>query len=165
MSIQFSRSTRAMHGDSFQASRVGLVLACMVAIGFLFWFAFARITLYESSEEIRLNDQGYIEAEFPQEAISRIQIGQSAILRINTDSDQNMISIPALVIGRDDENGQAKLIVMGEEPSEYVMGNQLSGQVEVEVEHIKPINLLLRTYNKKLVNNQIPLSPQSNQNQ
>jgi hypothetical protein len=163
MSIQFSRSIRALHVDSFQASRVGLILACLVAIAFLIWFIFARITLYESSDKIRFDIQGYIEADFPPEAISRIQIGQPAILRITINTDQSLVSIPSLVIDRDIDNGQARLIRMKDTLPEYFLESQLNGQIEVEVEHIQPVKLLLRSYNKRLANTQIPLSPQSNQ--
>lgn len=164
MSIQFSRSIRALQVDSFHTSRVGLILACFVAIAFLIWFVFAKITLYESSEKIRFDSQGYIEADFPPEAISRIQIGQPAILKLTTNTDQSIISIPTLVIDRDAETGQARLIIMKDTLPDYFLENQLNGQIEIEVEHIQPVKLLLRSYNKRIANTQIPLSPQSNQN-
>ena len=161
MSLQFSRSLRSLRIDSYRAANIGLILAILNMSALVAWFFLARVTLYETSPTIRFTEDGRLVAGFAPEALKRIQPGQSAILRISMGPDQPTVSLPALVYGVDAEGEQVELLVMSSDMPDTIMQEKLTGQIEVEVEHITPAELVLRSSGKILKKNEIPLSPQS----
>jgi hypothetical protein len=100
-------------------------------------------------------------AEFPPEAMARIREGQSAILRIDAGPDQPALTVPALVVGSEHGGEKVELLMMVPDLPFETLGEELSGQIQVEVEYITPAELVFRTSGKVLGERQIPLSPQS----
>lgn len=161
MSIQFSRTTRALSIDSYRASRIGMILAILLLLLLVAWFFLAKITLYEISPEVTYTESGRILANFPAETIGRIEPGQAAIVRLSNGSEQQPVTLPAVVYGTDPTNNQVELLLMTNDlPSNLVPG-ALPGQAEVEVEYISPINLVMRASGRFLSQSRVPLSPQT----
>jgi hypothetical protein len=162
VSLQFSRSLRSLKVDSFRASRAGMVLAIIFVFALLIWFFFAKVTLYEVSSEIEITSDGRIMAIFNEEGAKRIQIGQSAILRIEGKPDEQMLTIPALVIDKN-EKGKVEIYSLETNLPDTSSLEKNKGMVEVEVEYVTPVSLVLRTSGKFINQSKIPISPQTNQ--
>jgi len=161
MSLQFSRSMRSMKSDSYRASRIGLILAILLMLFLVAWFFFSRVTLYESSSDLRGEQDGFVTATFKEEALSRIRPGQAALLRLSGGTNQRPVPLEAAVFSVDRESGQVELLVLaGDLPGDLLSG-KLAGQVEIEVERVTPIELVLRTSGKYLSNSDVQLSPQN----
>ena len=162
MSLQFSRSLRSLKIDSFRASRVAMILAIVNMIILLAWFFLGTITLYEVSSDLRLNEDGSLDAEFSKEAVPRLYPGQSAVLRIDAGPDQALVTAPALLIAIDDSSGVAQFLVMTDDVPKTALRGDLSGraEIEVEIEYVSPATLVLRASGKYLGSSQIPVSPQ-----
>ncbi len=162
MSLQFSRSLRSLKIDSFRASRIALVLAIVNIIVLLIWFFLGRITLYEVSQDLNLNNEGRLEAVFSQEAFKRLYPGQSAILRIDAGPDQPLVTIPALLVDVEKSTGVAQFLMMSDDlPLDEITGDlEGKAEIEVEVEYVSPAALVLRASGKYLGGSQIPVSPQ-----
>lgn len=161
MSLQFSRSMRVLQLDSFRAARVGLLLAALNMAILVVWFFMAKITLYETSNEIALAADDRIVASFPKESLSRIRMGQPAWLRVDLGAEQPSLKLPALVYEVQREQNKVEFVILANESPVNYLTEKPSGQVEVEVEYITPAELVLRTSGKILNRNQIPLSPQT----
>ncbi|MBN1149423.1 MAG: hypothetical protein JXA78_19330 [Anaerolineales bacterium] len=161
MSLQFSRSLRSLRADSFQAARIGMLLAIVNLLVLIAWFFLAKVTLYEISSSLSFAKNGRVIAEFPKQAIARIRSGQSAVLRLETGADQPSLTLPALVYGVERNGTQVELLIMAPDLPPEALAEGLSGQVQVEVEHITPAELVLRASGTYLGGSQIPISPQS----
>jgi hypothetical protein len=160
VSLQFSRSMRSLRIDSYRASQIGLLLAILNVLALIVWFFMGRVTLYETSDTVYLDESQRLLAEFQPEALDRIREGQAAILRLDSGQGQPPLSIPVLVYGVDSESRQVELYVLnGDVPLDTLQG-KLKGQVQVEVEHVAPVALVLRASGKFLNSQEIPVSPQ-----
>ena len=143
MSIQFSRTLRSLHVDSFRASRIGLLLALVLAVALLAWFFFAQVTLYEVSTDMQVDEDGRVLALFAPEKVDRIQVGQQATVRLQLEPNQQPVAYPAIVFNPPAESGEVELLLTeGEYPP--VSGSSVKGQAEVEVEYISPLEMVLR---------------------
>jgi hypothetical protein len=49
---------RSLNIDSFQASRVGLIVGSGLVLALIVWFLFARVTLYAVSREVGFDQDG-----------------------------------------------------------------------------------------------------------
>ncbi|WP_164018957.1 HlyD family secretion protein [Pyxidicoccus trucidator] len=81
MSANFSHSLRALREDGFRRPGQVLLILALLACGWLAWFVFARVTVYEVSEDARLEVD---RAVYPVEAqvdgrilVSRLDIGRN----------------------------------------------------------------------------------------
>jgi hypothetical protein len=163
VSIQFSRSMRALRLDSFRATRIGLVFAIFIMLALIVWFFLAKVTLYEVSNSLELNPEGKILATFPKEARARLRPGMPAIVRLSQGADQPALTLPAVVWDLPREGEQVAIMVLSDGLPLDAQQAELSGQVDVEVEYITPAELVLRTSGKFLNRSQVPVSPQSGQ--
>lgn len=161
MSIPFSRSLRSLNIDSFQASRVGLILGIVLVLILIIWFLFARVTLYAVSQEVGFDQDGRFTATFSKEEMARVQVGQGVLLRIFSTADQPPLVIPGIVYDIPPGSQEAEILIMSEDLPENGISQNATGQVEVEVEQITPLALVLRTSGKYLSGNQLPVSPQT----
>jgi len=161
MSIHFSRSMRSLNIDSFQASRVGLILGCGLVIALITWFLFARVSLYAVSQEIGFDQDGRFTATFSKEEMARVRVGQGALVRIFSAADQPPLVVPGIVFDIPPGSQEAEILVMTQDLPESGLSQDATGQVEVEVERITPLALVLRTSGKYLSGKQIPVSPQT----
>jgi hypothetical protein len=124
------------------------------------WFFFAGL-LFEISTSLSTMEDGKIVAIFSEQGKERVRGGQAALLRLQPGGDQPELTAPALVSGPDiyGKGGFEIYILDSSIPDELLKG-KIKGQVEVEVEHITPAALVLRTSGKYLNKGEIPLSPQ-----
>ncbi len=143
MSLQFSRSLRILRLDSYRLTRIGLVLAILLMMGLLVWFFFAKITIYENSTALDIQDDGRIVADFSKEGMQRIEMGQAAILRLTTGADQPTVVLELAVYQVFPESNQAELVVMPDEGAPQLLGEKVSGRAEVEVASLTPAQLLM----------------------
>jgi hypothetical protein len=161
MSIHFSRSMRSLNIDSFQASRIGLILGSILVLVLIIWFLFAKVGLYAVSQEVGFNPDGRFMATFSKEEMARVQIGQNALVRIFSTADQPPLVVSGIVFDIPSGSQQAEILVLTQDLPENGISQNTTGQVEVEVERITPLELVLRTSGKYLSGNQLPVSPQT----
>jgi len=163
VSIQFSRSVRALRLDSFRATRIGLVIAVLIMLALILWFFQAKVTLYEVSTTLETKPDGMILATFPSEARTRLRPGMPAILRLPQGADQPSMTLPAVVWNLSSENEQVEILLLTGGEALGSQQGKLTGQVDVEIEYITPAALVLRTSGKFLNRSQLPISPQNPQ--
>lgn len=161
MSIHFSRSMRSLNIDSFQASRVGVILGSLLVLVLIVWFLFAKVSLYVVSQEFGYDPDGRFMATFSKEDLARVQIGQEALVRIFSSGDQPPIVVPGVVYDVPSGGQEAEILVMTQDLPETGVPENTTGLVEVEVERLTPLAMVLRTSGKYLSGNQIPVSPQT----
>jgi hypothetical protein len=80
--IAFARTLRALDADGFGASKLGLLLAAVLLIAWTWWMLAARVPQYETTTNVRIESDHAV-AYFPVNAISRIQVGQAAVIHID----------------------------------------------------------------------------------
>jgi hypothetical protein len=165
MSLQLSRSVRSLEVDSYRTAKIAMLLAIVIAVALLVWFVFARVTVYEISNDVQYLGDGRIVAQYPTEPRKRIQPGMSAILRISTLDDGKTLTLPALVVDVDRQTNLVEFIIFTDETTLSALDPDLIGQVEVEVEHITPAALVRRSTGSFLSNTEFPVSPQSLENE
>jgi hypothetical protein len=83
--IAFARTLRALDADGFGASKLGLLLAALLLIAWTWWMLAARVPQYETTTNVRI-EPGRAVAYFPADVISRISVGQPAILHVDGDA-------------------------------------------------------------------------------
>jgi len=146
MAIPFSYSVRSLEADSFSSSLVGLLITVSLFLVWSGWFFMARVTIYEVGQIVEINPNGAVIANFPIEAQRRLKPRQKALIRFNTPQGSESMTVPAIVTNGKNENGQMEIEL-------YAFWNttlfepqpSLSGQVEVEIEHVSPFNLVTHT--------------------
>ncbi len=149
-----------MNIDSFRAARIGLILGGILMVGLLAWFFFAKVGLYEISQEVSFNEEGRLMATFRPESIARIHVGQPAILRVYGGGDQPPITIQGVVWDTPPDTNQAEIYVMNEDPSQYPLQGGVKAQAEVQIESVTPFTLVLRSTGKYVGGNPITVGPQ-----
>jgi|WetSurMetagenome_2_1015567.scaffolds.fasta_scaffold394069_2 hypothetical protein len=163
MSLQFSRSLRALRVDSFRPSRFAMFLAILLMGGLIAWFFTAKVTLYENSASLQFSEDGRLLATFTPEGMKRVRQGQTAMLHIDAGTDQPAETLPAMVFDTQVDSNVAEILVKSNEVPESLKTGNLSGHVEIEVEYTTPAQLLLRVSGKYFGGNNITVSPQSTQ--
>lgn len=161
MSIQFSRSMRALRLDSFRATRIGLAFAVLIMLALILWFFLAKVTLYEVSTTLEMRPDGVLLVTFPKEARTRLRAGMPAILRLSQGADQPSLSLPAVVWNLLPDGEQVEIQILSDALPLDMRQGKLTGQLDVEVEYITPAALVLRTSGKFLNRSQLPVSPQT----
>ena len=161
MSIQFSRSMRALRLDSFRATRIGLAFAIVIMLALIAWFFLAKVTLYEVGTTLEMNSDGKLLVTFPKEARSRLRPGMPAILRLSQGADQPTLTLPAVVWDLPPDGEQVEILILSDALPPDAQKGKLAGQLDVEVEYITPAALVLRTSGKFLNRSQLPVSPQT----
>jgi hypothetical protein len=94
-------------------------------------------------------------------ALARLRPGQKATLRLSNRSGQEAGTFPALVTDIPSSSGgnsQVEMYVSSPEP----LQPGLSGQVQVEVDHVSPAMLALRAAGQFVDDLPLTLSPQNN---
>lgn len=144
---------RSLNVDSYRATRVALVVASLLMLALIAWFFFARVTLFETSQEVSFSEQGRLLATFPKETIGRVHPGQPATLRAYSASDQPPINVRAVVFDVPPGSTQAELLVTTEDIPEEFNPEGVQAQVEVEVEYVTPFTLVMRSSGKYIGSN------------
>jgi len=165
MSIAFSRSMRSLKADSFRPALVGLLVAMALLTAWIAWFFLARITLYETGQIVHTTKGGIVVAEFPSETLGRIQYGQPALLRLDGTIGDQARTIPAIVtnVASQSQEGcvEVKLFAPVNATAPVPLQDGLTGQVEIEVEHVSPATFVMRASGQLIDTPPVSLSPQN----
>lgn len=160
MSLPFSRSIRSLNIDSYQASRIGMALGILIMISLLLWFFLVKVTIYEFSTELNFTEEGLVTASFPKEDLKKIAAGQPAIIQVDLGPNQPDVTLTGIVVGTDSNQGTAELVILSEEITQIPLDQDISGQVQIEVEYVTPAMLVRRASGMYVNNSQFPVSPQ-----
>jgi hypothetical protein len=145
MSISFSRSMRSLQSDSFRPSLATLIVASILIVAWFAWLVFARVTLYESSSDWQTQRDGSLIVRYSQDTVARVRPGQTAIVEIQSDSNQPPQQLPAIVADTPSrtQNRLASDTVKVTPLSEQVP-RDATGQVKIAVESVSPLTLITR---------------------
>ena|ERR1700733_5158666 len=132
--IAFARTLRALDADDFRASKLGLLAAVVVLIGWSWWMLAARVPQYETTTNVRI-DSGRAIAYFPPDVLSRIQPGQTARIRFDNAAFHSQVQTVTA------DHAELDLAPNPQPP----IPASSSPQVEVEVSRISPAAIALRT--------------------
>ena len=160
MSLPFSRSIRSLNIDSYQASRIGMALGILIMVALLLWFFLVKVTIYEFSTDLDYKETGILTAGFPKENLKKITAGQPAIIQIDLGPNQPDITLTGMVVETDSTQETAELVILSEEITQIPLDEDISGQVQVEVEYVTPAMLVRRASGMYVNNSQFPISPQ-----
>ncbi len=165
MALPFARSTRALHTDRPYPALAVLVIAILLLGLWAVWFFWAPITLYETGQIVSTTRRGTLVATFSAQAVDRVQAGQLALLRSQSEQTKQGEGIPALVMEVRNKvvNGQiqADLAPLLDQQSNGDLLKDFKGQVEVEVEHISPAQMVWRASGQGVNTNGVLVNPQT----
>lgn len=150
-----------MNLDSYRASQIGLVVASLLVLLLVGWFFFARVGLYEISQQISFDEQGRLMATFAPEAMDRIRQGQAAIVRYYRSGNQPPLTLRAMVFDAPPGENQVEILVQAEDQGNLPETGSEKGQVEVEVDRISPYALVMRATGKYVGGSSAPAAPTS----
>lgn len=143
---------RSLETDNSRAAVLGLFLVALLLGVWMAWLFLARITLYEVSTAAYLVDESRFVANFSPTALTSIQPGQHAQLRLNDFPWAQYGIVPATVENITDriQDGQVQVrFVLYPDPASSIpFRDGLTGTVEVEVDHVSPAALVLRAAGK-----------------
>ena len=134
--------------DSSRPALLGLFLAAILFAAWAAWFLLAQVGVYEVSENARLLSSTQIIADFPVSALGRIQVGQSARVRLAAYPWTQYGTLSATVVSTDsqprDGMVRVRFRVVPDSTSAIRVQPGLTGEVEVEIERVSPAVLALR---------------------
>lgn len=146
MSIAFSHSLRSLQADRNRFSLVALSLAGLLFLGWLIWFFFASVTLYETGQIVQTSGDGVVVASFLSATQPRLKSGQAVLLQLTDASPSE--AIPATIADIDptvtDNQIQVTLYADMDSPNAAALQSGLTGQATVAVEQVSPARLVLR---------------------
>jgi hypothetical protein len=145
---------RSLNVDSYRASRVGLVIGILLMTALILWFFFARVSIYESTQEVNLSDDGRLVAVFPAESAARINPGQTAVLRLLSSGDQPPIAVQGYVFDIPPDSGEAEILVRQSDLNGAQLTKGMKAQVDVEIDKITPFTMVIRYSGRFVENNQ-----------
>jgi hypothetical protein len=140
-----------------------MILMILVIISLIFWFFFAKVTLYARSSAIRLTDNGRLLVTFPKETIGQIKPGQAAMLRLRSDSNGKIVGIPAIVFSIDTQNHLVEAVLLSENIPTEISPGDLQGEVSIEVANVTPVSLVVQAIGNGTAQQEVPVSPQLNE--
>lgn len=145
MSILFSRSVRSLRDDRGYAGLIILALAAIIIAGWLLWFFFSQVTLYESSKNFTVSPDGMLLVQFSQGSLDKIQPGQNAVYLPTAPDDTLDKSWSAVVMDTPESTNQPASTVQVYVNSPVPPASGATGEVKVAVEKVSPFMLLVRT--------------------
>jgi len=135
----YPNTTRSLNGNRTRSWLLVLIFALSLLVTWWLWFFFAQITFTEVSQSARVVSGNIIVADFDEKALAKIRLGQAAFVYID-DGVGRPGTISAVVADVDSEEREIQFLVN----VETISKEELTGQVEVEVEHLSPARLVLR---------------------
>jgi hypothetical protein len=137
-----------------------MALGILIMVALLLWFFLVKVTIYEFSTELDFTETGLVTASFPKENLKKLAAGQPAIIQIDLGPNQPGVTLTGMVIGTDPNQETAELVILSEEITQIPVDEDISGQVQVEVEYVTPAMLVRRASGMYVNNSQYPVSPQ-----
>ena len=135
----FPRTIRSLNANKSSPWLVALIFGLVVLVAWAIWFFFAQMTFVEVSQSAQVVSSNIVVANFEPDALQRIKRGQLANLYLYDGVGQPNI-ISARVTDINPEEGQVEFIAQ----IETLTQADLTGKIEVEVEHISPARFVLR---------------------
>lgn len=142
MAIPFSRSLRSMTHDSYLPGLAGIIGISLILILWIAWFFGGQMSVYETSTDFQLRDDGMLIVKFPDSAVGSMQAGQQVEIRITNGDAGSPIELPGELM---------KLPPYPGDPVEiYPLGNfpregALKGEVKVLVGKVSPAQMVWRS--------------------
>lgn len=143
MAIAFPRSLRALNNDRFRPSRIALIIATLLLLVWMGWFFFGQIPLYETSTELSSAREGILSATFPAAAIDKIQVEQTASVRLDEPGKSSQ-TYNGRVYRVEPARGQPTSTVSIYFDSPPTLPDKIQGQVQVQVDTFSPAALVLQ---------------------
>lgn len=163
--MPFARSTRALHTDRPYPALTVLVMAILLLGLWAVWFFWAPITLYETGQIVGATRRGTLVAAFPALAGTRIQSGQLALLRPQSDLAKPAKGIPAVVMEVSNKvvNGQLQVALapLLDQQTDNSVLKDFRGQVKVAVEQISPAQMVWRAAGQDIDTAAVLVEPQT----
>jgi len=154
MSMTFSRSTRSLATDVPHHTLAVILLTVLLLLAWSIWFTFAQIGLYQVSQRAVLVGESRVVADFPPDALGHLRRGQPATLQFRGFAWPQYEPIPATVdrVRRLNEDGSVQVELLPHFPQNSPIPRQpgLQGTAEVQVAHVTPFDLVLRTVGRRL---------------
>ena len=146
MSIAFAHSLRSLQTDRNRFSLVALSIAGLLFLGWLAWFCFAQVTLYETGQIVQTSSDGVVVASFPSTAQARLQAGQAVQLQLAGAAPGDTLPATLADIAEHPTNDQIEVTIYVDmdAPNAAGLQNGLTGQATVAVEQTSPARLVLR---------------------
>ncbi|GEM_PF-1127250 len=190
MANSFPRTTRSLKMDSFQLSMTGLIFSILLVLAWMGWFFLAPISLYEASNEVKMQDDGSFLVQFPAAKVERMAAGQNAIVQFegkfqvenksnsggmsvsSNGVEERTLSSQALVMkvvpaDKSSQQGQVELALL-DDVFYNVVSQQPNGasgiklQAQVEIESVTPFVLVQRAARQYFAGAaQLPGGPQN----
>lgn len=135
-----------MQANRNRLSPLALSLAGLLFLGWLVWFFFASITLYETGAIIQTSSDGVVVAHFPVTAQARLQIGQPVQLYLAGVEQQGAISATVADVAQQATGDQIQVVIYADmdAPNVAALQDGLTGQATVTVEKISPAQRVIR---------------------
>ncbi|MGA2880051.1 MAG: hypothetical protein ABSG13_13975 [Bryobacteraceae bacterium] len=131
--IAFGRTLRALDADDFRASKLGVLAAALVLLGWTWWMLAARVPQYESTTNVRI-ESGRAIAYFSPDALTRIHMDQRALVRLDASSFPAQVQTVA--------SDHAELVFTSYQPPATTSS---SASAEIEISRVSPASIALRT--------------------
>jgi hypothetical protein len=132
--IAFARTLRALDADGFGASKLGLALAALLLVAWVWWASVARVPQYETTTNVRI-ESGRAIAYFPADTMSRISVGQPAVIHFDGSAFSSRVESLA------SDHIELALPANSQQPN----AASSSGTVEIEITRVSPAALALQT--------------------
>ena len=87
MAIAFSRSLRSLQADSWRAPLLGLLTGIALMAIWLGWFFLASVNFSETGRMLNADENGFLIGEFSLTSVARLKRGQTALIRLDRDTD------------------------------------------------------------------------------
>lgn len=146
MTIKFSRSIRSIQADNLAPVLVGIAFFTLLMVGWTLWLFLAQIPTYATSTAAVYDQEGYILAQFPAPALTKIRRGQPAHFQLATIKSETKL-IPLVVSDVDPVTGQVRLILQVDiDDIDNFIGLQggTAGQVKITIQQDSPVLFVLR---------------------
>ena len=147
MSIAFSHSLRSLQADRNRFSLVVLFLIGLLFLGWLVWFFFVPVTVYETGQIVQTSSDGVVVAQFPLTAQDRLQPGQAVQLYLDGANQQAAIPATVVDVTQQPTGNQIQAVIYADmdAPSVAALQDGLTGQARVAVEQLSPAALVIRS--------------------
>lgn len=148
MATSFPNSIRSLQIHDPRKTTVGLILSSLLLLAWFIWFLMAQITLYEISKTIPITAQEVVVVSFPTEANALLEKGQTAFLTLDGPQGSDIGPVPAVVLGVDhalDDNIEAAVLIFWDAVDPIQFNPNLTGRIEVEIEHVTPATVVMRS--------------------
>ncbi|MEZ4868207.1 MAG: hypothetical protein R3C14_43165 [Caldilineaceae bacterium] len=146
MSLPFARSERSLQTDDYRTALICALLVLPLFIAWLVWFFAADLPVQEVSQQLTVDDEDTLVANFTLADLPNLQAGDDAWLRLRLPGSEQLTLIPVTVSDirqRRDESYDIYLDLSGD----YIPVTSLplaGGQAAVDVDKRSPFNYLMQ---------------------